>query len=457
MNPPVVPGPRGHALFGSVLAMREDPLAYMETCQRRYGRLVRVRMPWPIRAVYQVSCPELATQILVTDADRYAKSRVQRGLVEVVLGQGLFLAEGEAWKSQRRIVQPAFRRAKVASYIDTMVDCADAMATDWPAEGQREVLSDCVRFTLQVAARTLFGARLERDVARACAAMAAVDEALQRHLHSLLPLPLTVPTPTSLRVRAATWQLERIVADFVRQRRVDRSQRDDLLSRLLEERDAQGRPLTDRQLRDEAITAFVAGTETTALALAWTLHLLALHPAHAQQIRDEVATKLPRGRVDASTLAALHFTHQVVLEGMRLYPPFWHIAREAKCDLTLAGHHVPRGSLVLIMTYLMQRDATVFPAPSEFRPERWSKRDALMMSAFVPFGAGRRKCVGELLAVSELVAALATIVPRVELRPGASSPRTRPGASLRPRDGIHLRVTRRSLNRVEAAESSSGS
>jgi cytochrome P450 len=448
------PGPQGHPLFGSLPHMKADPLQYMAECERVYGAVVQLRLPWPLDRVVLVSDPRQAQRILLDEAESFGKSRVQKSMVELVLGEGLFLAEGATWKRQRRIVQPAFHRSAVAACVDTIAQCAEAMVESWRTQPVRDVHADAANFTLQVAARTLFGAQVADEVELARQALEAVNDALDRHMNSRLPLPLVVPTPTGLRLRRAARQLERITRVFIAKRRASPHSAHDFLSLLLAARDDDGLPLSEQSLRDEVITAFIAGTETTALALAWTLHLLARHPEAAQRARNEVEQVVGDARVEAGHLSELRTTERVIKESLRLFPPFWHIAREARHDCELNGFHVRRGTLILVMTYLMHRNGAYFEQPDEFIPERWKDgfEQTLPAFAYCPFGGGQRKCVGTALATTELLTALATILPRVELEMPATTPGIRPTATLRPAGAISLRTSwRQPLSRVVRA------
>ena len=437
------PGPFDHLLFGSLPRMKAAPLAFMTDAADRFGPIARLRMPWPLKALVQVSSPKLAEQVLVTNAQSFSKSRVQRSMVNLLLGDGVFLAEGDAWRRKRRVVQPAFAREKVEGYLPTILHYTDAMIDDWCRRGAVDAHTDCANLTLRVAARTLFGVQLQREVERARKAMEQVNAALDAHINSLIPLPLSVPTPAGLRLRLAALRLDKIVFKLIRQRRRGRGLGDDLLSLLLAARHEDGTPLTRRELRDEAVTAFISGTETTGLSLAWTFHLLATHPDVARRVRAEVLDVLDGASVlQPSHLGRLAFTRGVVLESMRLYPPFWHVAREARCDTELGGYFIPKGTLVLVMAHLLHRDVALFPEPERFVPERWTRElmRSLPSLAYSPFGGGQRKCVGEQFAMTELVATVAQVARRVEVSVRDQPPTPRPVATLRPEGGFEIRV-----------------
>jgi cytochrome P450 len=392
--------------------------------------------------------------------------------VEPVLGAGLLLAEGEHWRRQRRIVQPAFQRAKLGAYAEVVLEQAGALVAAWRDGEVRELYADAAEFTLRVAARTLFGANLTSEAERARAALTEALEAFDQHLRARVPLPLALPSRSGRRLRRAGRALEELAYDFIAQRERTGSERDDLLSLLLSARHEGGGALSRRQIRDEVITAFAAGAETSATALAFTLDLLARHPRAAEQVRSELLQARSRDRRSYPRPAEQHcpqdllelpFTDCVIKESLRLFPPAWVITRDVLRDCRVGGFHIPGGTQLFACTYFIQRDARYFPQPERFIPERWmidargSARELSCMRdlpkfAYFPFGGGQRMCVGNAFALMEIKLALATILPRVRFEPVGPPPELQAGFTLRARCGVPLRVFHQQLlpDRVHA-------
>jgi cytochrome P450 len=439
-----IPGPAGHPLFGSLPELRVDALGYLRECARRYGSIVRLRMPWPLGEMILVTDVALAEQIFLDDADSFRNSRMTQRMAAPILGNGLLLAEGAAWRRQRRMLQPAFARKQIASYVDDIARCSGAMSEGWEDGAQRDVYVDALACSIQIAARTLFGASLGSEAERAQRALEGAMTAFDRFKHSRLPLPLSIPTPNGLRLRRAARNLERVVYALIAQRRSSELVRDDLLATLLQARDDDGQPLSDRQIRDEAITAFAAGTETVAIALAWSFYLLACHPEVGRRIRAEAREVAGSAALEAQHLPRLRYTDRVVRESLRMFPPVWRTSRETARDYTLHGFRIKEGAQVVVSQYLNQHDPRYFAEPERFDPERWS--DDFMQSlpkfAYFPFGAGQRMCIGHSFAMTELVVGLATVARRVDFTLAGAAPKPRAGSMLRAQDGVQLRVAK---------------
>jgi cytochrome P450 len=443
------PGPSGHPLFGSLPELTEDWLGVIGQAVRRYGPVVRFRMPWPLRAIIVVADPRHAEYMFVSGAENFCKPVIQR-MVAPVLGDGLLLAEGDRWLQRRRLLNPAFHRHRVAAYAEEMSKAAAGMVAAWPESGERDIYVDAADLALRVAADTMFGADLgarSHDVRRALGVAVA---AFNTYFTARVPLPPFVPTRSARRLRRAARELRALVSELVARRGEALAgggapDRNDLLDVLHRARTADGTPLTATELTNEAVTLFLAGAETTAVALAWTLYLLARYPDAAARVRAEVDA-LGASAVPAEAMAALPFTNAVVRESLRLYPPAWIVGREAIRDCAVdGGFSIPRGTQVLTCTYWMQRDPAHFRAPDAFSPERWTDPAAARCPrfAYFPFGAGQRMCIGDTFAITELVIAVATAVRAADFEPADPPPIPQPGFTLRPRDGIRLRVRRR--------------
>jgi cytochrome P450 len=415
----------------------------MPTLQRNYGDIVTMRY-YSFR-VYFISHPDYIEQVLVTDNRKFIKGRILRKNKQL-FGNGLLTSEGDFWLRQRRLAQPAFHRGRVASYADTMVRYASRIAKEWRSGEECDIHAEMMRLTLSIVAKTLFDADVDREAKRVGHALEAIMH-LNSDFRKLILTPTWLPTPRKVRATIATAKLNRIIYRFVEERRASGVDNGDLLSMLLAARDDDGSRMTDRQLRDEAITIFLAGHETTANALAWTWMLLAQNPQVESKLHEELGRVLG-GRVPTvDDLPSLRYTNNVVTESLRLYPPAWGMARVAIEDTEIAGYPIPKGCGVSLAQWVVHRDPRWFEAPLEFRPERWEgdllKR--LPRFAYFPFGGGPRQCIGNSFAVMEASLLLATLAQkfRISLVPGKE---IIPAASitLRPKTGIWGKIEKRS-------------
>lgn len=435
-------GPAGSLLGGNLPQFRRGRLDFMTRCARAFGDVTALRLAH--RRVYLVSHPDLVEDVLVTQARHFRKHFALR-LNPLLLGNGLLTSEGDFWLRQRRLIQPAFNRGPVARYAGVMVEIARRVTDEWQAGEQRDMLVEMMRLTLEIAARTLFGAEVGGAAGEVVEALRVLQEGFVVRFNSLLPLPLWLPTPGNLRLRRAVNRLDAILYGFIGRRRAETSERDDLLSILLHARD-EGGGMTDRQVRDEAMTLFLAGHETTALALAWTWYLLASHPDAVAPLYAEVDRVLAGRLPTAEDWPRLKYAESVILEAMRLYPPAYAIGREAIVECRVGGYRVPRGTTMLMPQWVIQRDARWFPQPEAFRPERWGDEaiKTLPKYAYFPFGGGPRLCVGYQFAMLELVLVLATIAQRCSFRlaPGAEVTPL-PTFTLRPVPGVPGVIARR--------------
>ena len=414
----------------------------MPTLQRDYGDIVTMRY-YNFR-VFFISHPDSIEQVLVTDNRKFIKGRILRKNKQL-FGNGLLTSEGDFWLRQRRLAQPAFHRGRVASYADTMVRYASRIASEWRNGEERDIHAEMMRLTLSIVAKTLFDADVDREAKRVGHALEAIMQ-LNSDFRKLILTPTWLPTPRKIRATIATAKLNRIVYRFIEERRASGVDNGDLLSMLLAARDDDGSRMTDRQLRDESITIFLAGHETTANALSWTWMLLAQNPNVESKLHEELDRVLGGREPTVEDLPNLRYTGQVITESMRLYPPAWGMARVAIDNTEIAGYPIPKGCGVSLAQWVVHRDPRWFDAPLEFRPERWEgdlmKR--LPRFAYFPFGGGPRQCIGNNFAVMEASLLLATLAQqfRISLTPGRE---IIPAASitLRPKTGIWGKIEKR--------------
>jgi cytochrome P450 len=438
-------GPKGWPVLGNLPQFRRDQLGFYAACARDYGDIVPVRFgTGPGWLVYH---PDAIEEVLVTRARDFVKSPGVR-LLRPVLGTGLLLSEGEVWLRQRRLVQPAFHRQRIAAYAEVMTTFAERHLAGWKDGEVRDIAADMMALTQAIVARTLFHVEVDDEAVAVAEASHVLMKDFAARLGSLLLfLPAWIPTPGKARAQRAIERLDRVVFRIIAARRERTEDRGDLLSMLLEARDADdGTRMTDRQVRDEIMTLYMAGHETTAVALSWTWYLLAQHPAVAARLADEVRAVLGGRPPTIADLARLPYSEHVVTEAMRLYPPAYALGRQAATPTEIAGHPVAKGLIVVIPTSVVHRDGRWFEDPEAFRPDRWEGDLArrLPRFAYFPFGGGPRQCIGNTFAMVEAVLLLVSIAQRFRLTlvPGERVTPT-PYVTLRPEPGLRMLVTRR--------------
>jgi cytochrome P450 len=436
------PGPPSDSWTGSFKTYSRDPLGYLPKLARDYGDIVTLRY-YNFR-VYFISHPDYIEEALVAQNRKFIKGRILRANKRL-FGNGLLTSEGDFWLRQRRLAQPAFHRARIASYADTMVRFAQRLVAEWKSDEEYDMHAEMMRLTLQIVAKTLFDADVDREAQQVGRALEAIME-LNSDFRKLMLTPSWLPIPRNINAAIATSRLDKIIFRFIEQRRASGKDAGDLLSMLLAAQDEDGSRMTDRQLRDEAMTIFLAGHETTANALTWTWLLLAQNPAAEAKLHAELGAVLA-GRAPAlDDLPNLRYAGHVITESMRLYPPAWGMARVAIEDAEIAGYPIPKGCGVSLAQWVVHRDPRWYDAPEEFRPERWEgdllKR--LPRFAYFPFGGGPRQCIGNNFATMEATLLLATIAQRFRIRVVPGHPIVpMPTITLRPRYGI--RATLESL------------
>jgi cytochrome P450 len=442
-----VPGPVPADMLRALPAIVRDPLAYLERVVARYGDLVA--FPMPRGAVLLVNDPAGARRVLQDNPRNYLKHTVQYTALAAVTGQGLLVADGDVWRDHRRIVRPAFQHEALTGFAARAVEAGEELRAAWDAAGPARALDAdamIMRTMLRLVGRTLFSSDLEGEAARI---VAAVDGALRLLVRrSRSPVPAGWPTPSRFRLRRAVQVLDAICADLVTTRRRvpggTAPAGSDVLGLLL---DAAGAgELTSREVRDEIVTLVIAGYETVASSLTWTLGLLADHP----RVQDALAAELDDVLRDRSPgwadLPALRVTRAVVDESLRLYPPAWVVTRRAVAADELAGVRVPAGTLVILSPWLLHRRPADWPDPGHFDPGRFlgtagaAARSPAPRATYLPFGLGPRLCIGRDAALVESVLMLATLLRgrRLSRPPGSAPPRPEALVTLRPKTGQPL-------------------
>jgi cytochrome P450 len=378
---------------------------FLTQIDRRYGHVARFRLL--TGAFYLVSAPDAIEEVLVTKQHEFSKMRWAVKM-RLLLGDGLLTSEEPKHRQMRRIVQPAFHRKRIEGYALEIRDLAERFAAEIPA-GTFDMHAAMTELTLRIASKTLFGADTDGQAAHVSQSLHALMEMFPKVLAPLGELRLLVPSRFTRRYHHLRKELDTVVLRLIAERRAEGIDRGDALSMLLASRDAEtGAGLDDAQVRDEAMTLFTAGHETTANALTWTWYLLSQHPVVAERFFGEVrGINADPARLDA--FEAFPYAMAVIRESMRLYPPAWIIGRQALRDVTIAGFDVKKGATVLMSPLVVQRLADYYDRPESFAPERWLANRELPPFAYFPFGGGARRCIGEQFAWIEMLIVLVTL------------------------------------------------
>jgi cytochrome P450 len=441
---PVAPGPKGNPVLGVMSEFSRDTFGFIERC-RAYGDVVRMRFLY--LTAYFLYHPRDIEYVISTNARNFIKSRNQRSpLFQRLVGNGLLTSEGEVWKRQRRLAQPAFHRHRINAYAETMTDYAQRMVSTWRAGEVRDIHRDMMRLTLEIVVKTLFNADVSAEADKVGRVLSRIVTPFAGQATLKWIMDNRLPTITHRRFNRDAREIDMIVYRIINERRRSGQDQGDLLSMLLNATDEDGSQLSDKQLRDEVMTIFLAGHETTALTLSWAWYLLAQNPEVEKNFHAELAGVLAGRLPTMEDLSRLHYTEMIAKESMRLYPPAYALGREALTECEIGGFKVPAGAQVFMFQWATQRDARFFVEPEKFYPERWTQdfSNSLPKYAYFPFGGGPRACIGNYFAMMEIVLLLATIGQQFRFSLLPEHPvRLMPAMSLRPADGIKVVLNKR--------------
>jgi cytochrome P450 len=360
----------------------------------------------------------------------------------------LLTSEGEFWKRQRSLIQPAFHRQNILTYAALMTRAAGRMLDSWKEKAERNIHEDMIRVTLEIVAQCLYGAEVADAAERVGKAMDVVTEQFINNASLAMLFPFDIPVRFARREWRAIRELNEIIGNIIRERRASDQPREDLLEMLLRARDADNNPMSDAQLRDEVMTLFLAGHETTAIALSWACYLIAQNPHIEKKLAEELRAVLGDRVPAPEDLPRLRYTEMVFKEAMRLYPAVWGIGRRAVNACDLGGYRVPAASNIFILQWRTQRDPRFFPDPERFDPERWRedpvRSGKIPRFAYFPFGGGSRVCVGAAFAMMEATLLLAMIQQKYHLEVVPGHPiEVFASVTLRPKYGIRVIPHRR--------------
>lgn len=439
--------PRRMSLWTYLRLLRDSSVATYSD-EAFEAEIIQRKLFWQ-RAVI-LNRPAAIQHVLLDNAANYVKSEIARSLLEPALGKGLLTSEGETWRRQRRIMSPAFDPRSVAAYASAIVEITESLAERWsslPPGAVIDVAAEMMRLTLLIVARTMFSTDAQDIVPIVEHAVERYQVEVRPSLFDLVNLPEWLPRPSKFRRRRIFTELDAVIDRLMRRDANSAATPKDLLARLMSARDAEtGLGMSAQEVRDQVVTIFMAGHETTAQALTWTWYLLSLHPAIERKFHAEIDAVLDRHAPRFEDMAKLPYARMVLDESLRLYPPAHTISRQALADDVVTGLPVPRGATVLIVPWLVHRHRTLWDRPEVFDPERFTPENAAARPrfAYLPFGGGPRICIGAGFAMTEALIVLASVGRRFRLRLVPDQAVEPVGLiTLRPRNGLKMIVERR--------------
>jgi cytochrome P450 len=439
------PGPPSLPFVGHWWSFARDPLGFFGGLAHRYGDLVRFRLGGT--ETFYLNHPDHIREVLIGQRAAFTISPLRERL-EPVGGHGLFTSKGELHARQRRLMQPVFRKARIEAYAACMSAYAERLRDRWRPGAEIDIAGEMMKTTMFVATKSLFDHDIEGDSDAVSRAVSTLFSYFTLLLSPVLKVSLRFPLPSTRRFRSAARELDAVIYRMIAQRRASPRRGEDLLSLLMQARDDETQAqMTEKQLRDELVTLLIAGHETTANVLAWTHYCLAQSPQAYDTLAAESRALLAgRAGFAAADTERMGYARKVILEGLRLYPPGWFIGRVAIAEARIGGCTIPKGAIVLMSQYVLQRDARFYDEPLRFLPGRWSEEfeSKLPRGAYFPFSAGDRHCLGENFAWQEALLILSTLAERwrLELVPGQDI-RPKPSLTLRPNKPIRMIVRAR--------------
>jgi cytochrome P450 len=416
------PGPKGLPLFGLAFQVLRDPLETLRRLAREYGDIVCV----PIVNQHRIflNHPDYIEQVCIVQQAKFHKSKMTKDVTQRLLGQGLLISEGDFWRRQRRLAQPAFHRSRINEYGATMVERAEVRMKQWRDGDVRDITQEMMAMTLDIAVRTLFGSTLQAEAEQVGDSLGYLMRYSLRKARSPIKIPENWPTPANRRATRETQFLDSLIYGIIKERQAEgnTNHHHDLLAMLMSAMDEDGTQMTPRQLRDESMTLFLAGHETTALTLSWAWYMLSENPAAEARLHEELHGILAGRAPELADFERLPYLRAVVNETLRLYPAAYILARTSVAPCTIAGYDFPADTTMIMAQWVMHRDLRYFDDPEVFQPERWLNglENRLPAGAYFPFGDGPRRCIGQGFALLESALVLATIAQkyRFKLVPG---------------------------------------
>lgn len=428
-------------MLRSIGKMRRDPLSFLDEQWRMHGDVVQFPIPRP--ATYLLSDPAAVRSVLVDNSRHESKRTLQYDNLALITGDGLLTADDPPWRERRRVIQPSFHHGELAGVAAHTNVVVGELVEKWqrlPAGTLVDVDEAMMALALQVVAGALFGSDWRAQADELTAATVVALDCVVRRARNPIPISLRIPTPENLRLRRAREVLNRAVGELIR-RRVDEPSTGTLIDHLIGGLRTPVGDVDVQAVRDEVVTFLVAGHETVASALTWTWHCLGQSPVARRALFDEVDQVAASDA--ASEQSRLPYTHALIDEVLRLYPPAWVITRKSHVALEFADHDVPTGSLLIMSPWIVHRHPSIWSEPNQFIPERFLRNPSRNHPGYLPFGLGPRMCIGRDFALVESVAVVAGIAREIQLDANGSKVDVLASVTMRPADGLKMRVTPR--------------
>jgi cytochrome P450 len=439
-------GPKGKLLTGHLKEFQTDPLDFLTRLATEYGDVAKFRFG-PFQNVYLVSDPDMIKQVLVSKQKHFVKSKDFHAL-KPIIGEGLLTSDKDFHMRQRRLIQPAFKRSHIINYGQDMIDITADYIDAWIDGEERIITQDMMNITLGIISKTMFSMDFKEGYDVLGGPIETAMRIAVKRMRTLLQLPLWVPTKSNREHKKAIQTLDDVVYAIIEKRREDSEKPEDMLGILMDARDEDdGLGMPDRQVRDELMTIFLAGHETTANAISWTLFLLSQHPEIENKLFEEINTVIGNRPPSPGDFMKLTYAQNIIWESMRLFPPAFVSGRSAEEDVEINGYKFKKGDMVMVSQYVMHRKPEYFHDPLSFKPERFENNfvKTIPAYAYFPFGGGPRVCIGNHFALMEAVLVLSTIAQRYKLRlaPNHHEVKPYPSITLRPRRGLRMIVEKR--------------
>ncbi|ARK30380.1 cytochrome P450 [Halalkalibacter krulwichiae] len=439
-------GPKGRLLTGHLKDFQKDPLLFLRKLSKQYEDVAHFRFG-PFQKVYLISNPYLIKEVLVTKQKHFVKSR-DLTILKPIIGEGLLTSEKDHHLKQRRLIQPSFRKTHITSYAEDMIKTTNNYINQWKDKEIRMISEDMMNITLGIITKTMFSMEFEESYDTIGQPIESVMTLAVKRMRSIIPTPLWIPTKVNRQYKNAINELNKEIYSIINKRRNSGQTTNDLLGILMDARDEKnGAGMPDQQLRDELMTIFLAGHETTANALSWTLFLLSQNPRVERKLNEEINNVLGDSELQPKHFMQLTYAQNIINESLRLYPPAYVIGRQVDKDVEIGNYFFKKGDMILLSQYAMHRNEKYFEEPDKFIPERFDNNllSSLPPYTYFPFGGGPRVCIGNHFAIMEAVLVLVSILKRfrLTLAQPISEIKHQPLITLRPKRGIQMLVEKR--------------
>ncbi|MGG0844859.1 cytochrome P450 [Peribacillus simplex] len=449
--------PKGRLISGHTKEFQTDPLGFLTRLSKEYGEVAKFRLG-PFQNVYLVLNPDLIKQILVTKQKSFVKSK-DFNVLKPLIGEGLLTSEKDFHMCQRRLIQPSFKKTHISHYATDMIDTTlDYISTFWKHNDERIITKDMLDITLGIISKTMFSMEFKDGYEIVGKPLETALRIAVKRMRKLFRMPLWVPTKINRQYQKAIQRLDKVIYGIIEKRKNDTGKHEDMLGILMDARDAEdGLGMTNHQVRDDLMTIFLAGHETTANALSWALYALSQHPEVQTKLFYEVDSIIGARKPEPDDFMKLQYTQKIIHETLRMYPPLYILSRDVSEDVVIGGYHFKKGDMILISSYLMQHNQEYFDQPESFIPERFDKNylKSLPTFAYFPFGGGPRVCIGNHFAMMEAVLVLACIAQRyrIKIAPDHHEVTPLPSLTLRPKSGLRMVVEERNAESFEPGAS----